>query len=66
MLFEGCRNRHLRLFFTWLFWRVPADIDDFIKFFQVLNRHRHVVISRNNLRAVSKGIDQKRTLLLTS
>lgn len=46
---SSVRHRHLRLFCAWLFWRVPADIDDFVKFFEVLNRHRHVVVGRNNL-----------------
>lgn len=46
---RSSRIRHLRLFFTWLFWCVPADIDDFVKFFEILNRHRHVVVGRNNL-----------------
>lgn len=49
LLLEECRNHHLRLFFARLFWRIPTNIDNFVEFFEVLDRHGHVVIGRNNL-----------------
>jgi hypothetical protein len=51
--FSASVQDHLRLFFQWLLWRIPANVDYFVKLFQILNGHRHIIISRDNLQLVS-------------
>ena len=35
--------------FSFLVWHIPAHVDHLIVLFQVVDRHRHVVVSRHDL-----------------
>lgn len=43
---------NIREFFALFIWSIPADGHNFVVFFNTVDRHRHVIISSDNLEEV--------------